>query len=144
MGFISRSRPLGSKLQGEGDIGCTSIGCETVGAGGSGRTGDHLECDQLVGAQFDDLIVAIDASPSGPYKPCLYIEPTPVGVPGTLIELSVLARQAISGRMGTIQDVRKRIAVWQQRRNRRHAPIDWRFTADARIKLKRLYPSIED
>ncbi len=60
------------------------------------------------------------------------------------IELSVLGRQALSGRMGTIQDVQEQVAAWQQARNQRRATIDWRFTAqDARIKLKRLYPSIE-
>jgi hypothetical protein len=37
------------------------------------------------------------------------------------------------------------IAAWQQRRNRDAGPIDWRFTtADARIKLKRLCPSIDE
>ena len=60
------------------------------------------------------------------------------------IELSVLARQALSGRIPTLQALQERIAAWQERRNQRQTTIDWRFTtADARIKLKRLYPSIE-
>ena len=60
------------------------------------------------------------------------------------IELSVLARQALSGRLPTLQAVQERVAAWQARRNQQQATIDWRFTtADARIKLKRLYPSIE-
>jgi hypothetical protein len=58
------------------------------------------------------------------------------------IELSVLARQALSGRMATMQHVHERVAAWQQARNRQQASIQWRFTnQDARIKLKRLYPS---
>lgn len=60
------------------------------------------------------------------------------------IELSVLARQALSGRLPSLQVVQERVAAWQQRRNHQQATISWRFTAaDARIKLKRLYPSIE-
>jgi hypothetical protein len=60
------------------------------------------------------------------------------------IELSVLARQALSGRLPSRHSAQERVAVWQERRNRQQAIISWRFTtADARIKLKRLYPSIE-
>jgi hypothetical protein len=60
------------------------------------------------------------------------------------IELSVLGRQALSGRMATMQQVQARVAAWQQRRNQQQAAIHWRFTTqDARIKLKRLYPSNE-
>ena len=45
---------------------------------------------------------------------------------------------------GELQAVQERVAAWQERRNRGQASISWRFTtADARIKLKRLYPSIE-
>jgi len=60
------------------------------------------------------------------------------------IELSVLGRQALSGRMATMQQVQARVDAWQQRRNQQQASIHWRFTSqDARIKLKRLYPSNE-
>ena len=60
------------------------------------------------------------------------------------IELSVLARQALSGRIPTLQALQERIAAWQERRNQRQTTISWRFTtADAGIKLKRLYPSFE-
>ena len=60
------------------------------------------------------------------------------------IELSVLARQALSERIPSLQALQELIAAWQERRNQRQTTIDWRFTtADARIKLKRLYPSIE-
>ena len=60
------------------------------------------------------------------------------------IELSVLGRQALSGRIATMQHVHERVAAWQQARNRQQASIHWRFTSqDARIKLKRLYPSHE-
>lgn len=60
------------------------------------------------------------------------------------IELSVLARQALSGRIATQQQMHERVQAWQRARNQQQATISWRFTTDdARIKLKRLYPSIE-
>lgn len=60
------------------------------------------------------------------------------------IELSVLGRQALSGRVKDISDAQERVSQWQEKRNRQHAKIHWRFTSqDARIRLTRLYPSIE-
>ena len=60
------------------------------------------------------------------------------------LELSVLARQALSGRIPSLQAVQERVACWLMRRNQAQATIEWRLTtADARIKLQRLYPSIE-
>src|SRR5947209_20339411 len=60
------------------------------------------------------------------------------------IELSVLARHCLAHRIPTVEAVQERVATWQQERNQAHAGIDWRFTAaDARIKLKHLYPTIK-
>lgn len=60
------------------------------------------------------------------------------------IELSVLARQTLSGRLATIEEVRTQVTAWQQRRNHQQVGISWRFTTqDARIKLARLYPSLQ-
>lgn len=59
------------------------------------------------------------------------------------IELSVLARQYLDQRIPDKAMLTTGIALWQQRRNQAGTPIRWRFTtADARIKLHRLYPSI--
>lgn len=59
------------------------------------------------------------------------------------IELSVLARQCLGERMDNKAFVTEQVAAWETRRNAQEARIDWRFTsADARIKLKRLYPTI--
>ncbi len=59
------------------------------------------------------------------------------------IELSVLARQCLAERMDSKASVRREVAAWQECRNAHSARIDWRFTtAQARIKLKRLYPTI--
>jgi hypothetical protein len=60
------------------------------------------------------------------------------------IELSALARQCLSRRMETQEELECEVQAWQQRRNEEATTVNWRFTtADARIKLKRLYPSLE-
>jgi hypothetical protein len=60
------------------------------------------------------------------------------------IELSVLARQCLPGRIPTLEQAQHKIAAWQQQRDHAQATIDWRFTAaDARIKLKHLYPTVK-
>lgn len=60
------------------------------------------------------------------------------------IELSVLSRQCLKQRIGSPMELEQHVAAWQQARNAQTVKINWRFTTDdARIKLKRLYPSIE-
>ena len=60
------------------------------------------------------------------------------------IELSALARQCLSRRIGTLEELDREMQAWQQHRNEEATTVNWRFTsADARIKLKRLYPSLE-
>ncbi len=59
------------------------------------------------------------------------------------IELSVLARQCLAERMDSKANLQKQVTAWQERRNAGSVKIDWRFTTDeARVKLKRLYPTI--
>jgi DDE superfamily endonuclease len=59
-------------------------------------------------------------------------------------ELGVLAAQCLSRRIPDKQTLESETAAWQLSRNRHHAKADWQFTtADARIKLKRLYPQFE-
>jgi DDE superfamily endonuclease len=61
------------------------------------------------------------------------------------IELSVLSRQCLNGRIPDKETLQQATAAWATTRNRKGATVTWRFTtADARIKLKRLYPSIQD
>jgi hypothetical protein len=60
------------------------------------------------------------------------------------IELSVLSGQCLDRRMDRIEQLRVECSAWDQQRNERQKGVDWRFTtADARIKLKRLYPQIQ-
>ena len=59
------------------------------------------------------------------------------------IELSVLSRQCLSERMKDKENLQTQVAAWQEGRNASRVTIDWRFTTeDARIKLKKLYPTV--
>ena len=59
------------------------------------------------------------------------------------IELSVLSRQCMDDYFETQEQLAAQIGTWERSRNENNVGIDWRFTtADARIKLKRLYPSL--
>ncbi len=59
------------------------------------------------------------------------------------IELSVLKRQCLAGRIPCIQQMRSEVKAWNVDRNNRQTKVDWQFkTVDARIKLKRLYPKL--
>jgi hypothetical protein len=61
------------------------------------------------------------------------------------IELSVLSRQCLDRRVPDAATLAREVAAWQERRNATTCAVDWRFTtADARIKLKRLYPSLQE
>lgn len=60
------------------------------------------------------------------------------------IELSALTIQCLDRRIPDIETLRNETTTWADRRNKQQKGVDWQFTtADARIKLKRLYPLIE-
>lgn len=57
-------------------------------------------------------------------------------------ELGVLASQCLDRRIPNKQTLKREVAAWQKHRNKHHAKANWQFTtADARVKLKNLYPS---
>jgi len=59
-------------------------------------------------------------------------------------ELSVLSGQCLDRRIGGKDELRAEVAAWEGVRNAAECRVDWQFTtADARVKLKRLYPSIQ-
>ena len=59
------------------------------------------------------------------------------------IELNVLNGQCLNRHIDTIEKVTSEVLAWQSHRNNKNAKINWQFTNnEARIKLKRLYPSI--
>jgi len=59
------------------------------------------------------------------------------------IEIGVLSRQCLSKYIESKERMIAEVAVWEQLRNEADATVDWQFTtADARVKLKKLYPVI--
>ncbi len=60
------------------------------------------------------------------------------------IELNVLTGQCLNRRIDDIEVVRREVQAWQEDRNNKNAKVNWQFkTEDARIKLARLYPTLE-
>lgn len=60
------------------------------------------------------------------------------------IELNVLNGQCLNRHISTSDEVRQEVEAWQKHRNNKENKISWQFTTkDARIKLKKLYPSIK-
>ena len=61
------------------------------------------------------------------------------------IELNVLMKQCLDRRIGYVEEVEKEVKAWEEHRNNKNAKINWQFTdKDARIKLKKLYPTINE
>ena len=60
------------------------------------------------------------------------------------IELNVLTGQCLNRRIDEIEVVRNEVTAWQKFRNNKNAKVNWQFTTeDARIKLLRLYPTLQ-
>lgn len=61
------------------------------------------------------------------------------------IEFSVLSRQCLDQRIPDEIALQREVAAWEEGRNTSEKKVNWQFTTqDARIKLKRLYPSYQD
>ena len=60
------------------------------------------------------------------------------------IELNVLTRQCLKRRFDDIEKVRREVMAWKENRDNKKSKVNWQFTTkDARIKLSKLYPTIE-
>jgi hypothetical protein len=60
------------------------------------------------------------------------------------IELSVLSGQCLDRRIDNAAKLRQEVGAWEEERNERQVGVNWQFTtADARIKLRKLYPVIQ-
>jgi hypothetical protein len=60
------------------------------------------------------------------------------------IELSVLSGQCLNQRLESKEVVRQEVSPWEEERNERQVGVNWQFTtADARIKLPKLYPTVQ-
>jgi hypothetical protein len=106
-----------------------------------------LVCDNLNTHDIASLYVAFDAPTAHRLARRLRIEHTPRNgswLNMAEMELSVLTRQCIGRRFQSAHQMDAAIAAWQAERNSRGTGAQWRFTtADARIKLQRLYPTTD-
>jgi len=60
------------------------------------------------------------------------------------VELSALSRQCLARRIPNSEPLRRQVAAWEAKRNAKTVKVNWQFrTPDARIKLRRLYPSLD-
>lgn len=60
------------------------------------------------------------------------------------IELSIISRQCLNRRIPNQEIIFEEIAAWEEVRNQEKATVSWQFTTDnARVKLNKLYPKIE-
>lgn len=60
------------------------------------------------------------------------------------IELNVLAGQCLNRRIDSLEKASHAVSAWQTHRNNRNAKVTWQFTAgDARVKLRRFYPTLD-
>ena len=61
------------------------------------------------------------------------------------VELSVMIRQCLNRRIASLKVLRDEVAAWQASRDRIQAKVNWQFTTDdARVNLKRLYPTFDE
>ena len=105
-----------------------------------------LVCDNLNTHVEDALYGAFEPARARALLRRLEIHYTPVHASWlnvAEIELSVLARQCLGRRLPSVQALKAEVAAWQRDRNASADRVVWRFTtADARIKLRHLYPVI--
>jgi hypothetical protein len=104
-----------------------------------------LVCDNLNTHDVTSLYKAFDAETAGRLRRRLRLVRTPVNGSGrnmAEMELSILSRQCLGQRrFGTKAEMESALGAWSKARNAAKAGTRWRFTtADARIKLKALYP----
>jgi hypothetical protein len=60
------------------------------------------------------------------------------------VELAALGRQCLGRRIGSREELQREVEAWEEERNERQVEVHWQFTTSkARVKLRRLYPSIQ-
>lgn len=103
-----------------------------------------LVCDNLNTHSIASLYAAFPAEEAHRLARRLEIHHTPRNgswLNVAEIELSVLSRQCLNRRIGSPEELKRELAAWQEERNACKAAVTWRLTtADARIRLRTLYP----
>lgn len=105
-----------------------------------------LVCDNLNTHSIASLYAAFPAAEAHRLRQRLEIHYTPRSgswLNVAEIELGVLSRQCLDRRIGSAADMERELAAWQAQRNTDASVVKWRFTtADARIRLRHLYPQL--
>ena len=106
-----------------------------------------LVCDNLNTHVHGALYESFPPEEAAALRKRLEIHPTPKHgswLNIAEIELSALTRQCLNRRIGDLETLRVETKHWETDRNTRQKEVDWQFTtAEARVKLKRLYPQIK-
>jgi len=105
-----------------------------------------LVCDNLNTHDVASLYAAFPAAEAQRLRQRLEIHYTPRSgswMNIAEIELGVLTRQCLDRRIGSVSELTREVAAWETQRNADASVVKWRFTtADARIRLRHLYPQI--
>lgn len=105
-----------------------------------------LVCDNLNTHDIASLYAAFPADEAHRLRKRLEIHYTPRSgswLNVAEIELGVLSRQCLNRRIGSATELAEQMAAWQDVRNTDGSTVKWRFTtADARIRLRHLYPQV--
>ncbi len=81
--------------------------------------------------------------PYDPKRPILCLDESPKQLMAE-IELNVLSGQCLTRQIDNTSEVKKELTTWQKARKTKNAKANWQFTTkDARIKLKRFYPTLD-
>ena len=90
-----------------------------------------------------EIVLDVFKRPFDPLYPFVCMDESPKQLIAE-IELNVLSGQCLKRRIDDIAVVRREVLAWQKFRNNKSAKVNWQFTAeDARIKLSRLYQTLE-
>jgi hypothetical protein len=105
-----------------------------------------LVCDNLNTHDLASLYAAFPAEKAHELRQRLEIYHTPRSgswLNVAEIELGALSRQCLDRRIGSPAELARELDAWQEARNTERSTVKWRFTtADARIRLRHLYPQL--
>ena len=106
----------------------------------------RLVLDNYSSHQAYALYEVFDPSEARRILEKIEFHPTPVHASwlnAVEVEFSVLSRQILNVRIGSMEEMQVKLKQWQKQRNRQWKKMDWQFTSEnARIKLKKLYPTL--
>ena len=105
--------------------------------------GDSSQTKQRFHRQYEDDHRDVYKRPMTPNALFICLDESPKQLMAE-IELNVLSGQCLTRQIDNTSEVKKELTTWQKARKTKNAKANWQFTTkDARIKLKRLYPTLD-